>query len=320
MATAQAPSGIADKINLVLEKAAPLLVVLSSAVNTLGPHVIRLWELLLVLWVSLTPYHYLFPSIVGLCMAFFGGHYVLTFAAIEAYRMCGMEETTKHLIALYDDYLKVREVNEKDNLVDDNNDGIADVKQISSKELVTRKLQLLLKSIDPVKVSNSFSGLWMGFLGVVAVLRVQFARTVALGATIGGIFQRPADVYLSPILEKVIPTEYHKWNQVIINYTCKIIGVSIAWSIQRVISAWYTGIRGGQMFAIGFLTYLETRKIIPKFDEGSHLFSIIVGLVAVIGVSWQLKTGFSLPFPFNLFLLPVTIVEYFLTWMVAVEN
>jgi len=248
-----------------------------------------------------------------------GGHYFTLFAAVEAYRLCGFQQTKDCLLELYRNYIKVLEENEKDNLVDDDNDGIPDVEQISSQELFTRKLSLILKSLDPLKVSSALSGIWMGFLGVVAVLRLKFAQTVALGATIGHIFETVADRFVRPILEKTIPETHHKWIPVIINYGCKTIGVSVAWTIQRVISAFYSGIRGAQMFTLGLITYLSRNKII-ELDQGSVWFVVLTGITAWTGFVWQVQSGFVLPFPLNVLLFPLTVLEWFITWMVAVEK
>jgi len=234
--------------------------------------------------------------------------------------MCGFQQTKDALLELYKNYLKVLDAHRKDELVDDDNDGTPDVQQITPQELLTRKLSLILKSMDPVKVTASFNGLWMGFLGVVAVLRLKFAQTIALGATIGHIFESIAERYARPVLELTIPETHHKWIPVIISYGCKCIGVSIAWTIQRVISAFYSSIRGAQMFTHGILTYISRNEYMDvKPDQSSALFVGLTAIIAWTGFAWQLRSGFTLPFPLNVLLFPITILEWFITWFVAVE-
>jgi len=314
---------INSRISEYLQKAAPLIVLLGNYINVAYPYVLNAWNYGLYIWAMLQPYHpeEFGPVIAGLIMAFFGGHYFTLFAAIEAYRMCGFQQTKDALLELYKNYLIVLEANKKDDELDENKDGIADVKQISSQELLTRKLSLILKSLDPVKVSASLNGLWMGFLGVVAVLRLKFAQTIALGATIGHIFETVAERVARPILEKTIPETHHKWIPIIISYGCKCIGVSVAWTIQRVISAFYSSIRGAQMFTHGILTYISRNEFLDvKPDHGSALFVGLTAIIAWTGFAWQLRSGFTLPFPFNVLLFPFTILEWFITWMVAVET
>lgn len=45
--------------------------------------------------------------------------------------------------------MKAMDANRKDNAADADGDGIADVKQIDSAALASRKLQLLMKATDP---------------------------------------------------------------------------------------------------------------------------------------------------------------------------
>jgi len=233
--------------------------------------------------------------------------------------MCGYEQTKECLLQLYQSYLVVLRENEKDNMVDENNDGVADVLQIDKKELFTRKLSLILKSMDPLKVSNALSGLWMGFLGVVAVLRLKFAQALALGATIGNIFITYIEPIATPILLKAIPAPYQKWIPVIISYSCKSIGVSIAWTIQRVISAFYSSIRGAQIVTFGLMSFLSRNGYL-MLDEKSPVNLAIIGIMAWTGFAWQLQSGFSLRFPFNVILFPLNVLEMLITWMVTSEN
>jgi len=322
----------ASQLGTLLQKTAPLFVFLGTAANLLYPYLLKLHALTLALYALLEPYHpeEFMPILFGLVLTFFGGHFFTLFAAIEAYRLCGYEQTKEHLAALYQSYLAVMEANAKDNQVDEDGDGIADVHQISSQELLTRKLSLVAKSVDPNSVSQALSGVWMGFLGVVAVLRTKFAQTVALGATVGQILESyVGERFLRPALEKAIPEGYHKWVPVIVSYSCKLVGVSIAWYIQRVISAFYSSIKGANMAAAGLAVYLARRggaagDIAKKIGDGkesrSMVFLVLTSFVAYIGFSWQLGSNFALPFPLNVVLFPLTLAEYFITWFVAVEK
>ena len=57
----------------------------------------------------------------------------------------------------------------------------ADVNQISTKELVMRKMNLAVTAMDPNKVNGAMQGIYSGWIGVVAVLKVKFAKTIAPG-------------------------------------------------------------------------------------------------------------------------------------------
>jgi hypothetical protein len=81
----------------------------------------------------------------------------------------------------------------QDDAVDADGDGIPDVQQIDSKDLMTRKTLLFLKvaclfspsvrtdrnscqTIDPHRFTAAIAGLQSGLLAVVASLKVQFAK------------------------------------------------------------------------------------------------------------------------------------------------
>jgi hypothetical protein len=53
----------------------------------------------------------------------------------------------------------------KDDAVDDNKDGIPDVEQISGREYTIRKTKLVLKKMNPEKVSRVKYEKWLGFIG-----------------------------------------------------------------------------------------------------------------------------------------------------------
>jgi hypothetical protein len=73
----------------------------------------------------------------------------------------------------------------EDDLIDADGDGIPDVQQIDTSSLVTRKLRLILNHVDPPSLSQAVVGLYQGFVGMLAVLKFKFAKSVALGLAIG---------------------------------------------------------------------------------------------------------------------------------------
>ena len=51
----------------------------------------------------------------------------------------------------------------------------------------------------------ALGGLYTGFMGVVATLRVQFAQTLTLGAVIGGTFSKYAQKVFGPVMDSIVP-------------------------------------------------------------------------------------------------------------------
>jgi len=169
---------------------------------------------------------------------------------------------------------------------------------------------------------EAWSGISMGFMGVVATLRVKFAQAITLGNSLGTIASKTLEPVLTSPLKIMIPKEYHKWVPVIIVYGCKFMGISIAWFIQRVIEAFYCAIRGAEIFAHGIIKYLARMGYVEqeKINENSQFFSTLYGFVAALGFLWQFNNGFSsLPFPLNILFLPITLVEWTLMYIVGVN-
>jgi hypothetical protein len=280
---------------------------------------IQFYDNLLTLWIQLQPYkpELLIPSFIGLIMCFFGGSFMTLIAAVEAYKMVGYESSLKCIRDLNDDFNKFLQASKQDDIKDDDNDGIADVVQISKKELAQRKLLLFLKTVDPKRVTDALAGLNSGFLAVVATLKLQFAKAITLGQAIGTIVERPANIYALPVLHALLPEDYKKWAQPIITYGVKSFAISIAWTIQRIMSAFHSAIRGGHMFSKNVLEYLSKMGYVQIKHEDTYLDEIIGYAVAVIGLWFQLSLGFSLPFPLNILLFPFKFLEWWLIWIVS---
>jgi hypothetical protein len=95
------------------------------------------------------------------------------------------------------------------------------VLQISNAELLSRKSLLFLKVVEPDRVSRALTGILSGCMAVMAALKMKFAKTIALGNAIAVTIERPAEKYLLPHIEKVVPAEYQKWCRPVLVYTIK---------------------------------------------------------------------------------------------------
>ncbi len=123
--------------------------------------------------------------------------------------------------------------------------------------------------------------------------------------------------YIVPKLEALLPAEYKKWAKPVISYTIKSFAISIAWTLQRIISAFHSAIRGGLMFSRNILHYLSEMGYVKIDHEQTYIDEVVGFGVAAVGLLWQLRSGFSLPFPLNVLLFPFTLIEYMLIWMVS---
>ena len=335
-----------------IEKAAP---VIAQAV-TLGekalPYVQGAYARCLKFYKIIEPYHPedLLPMLCGLIMCFFGGVYPMLIAAIEArgsreraarargarpraaspspppsplprppakaFRMTGYETIRSGCSEIYSELVIIYNKSSEDDQKDDDGDGIPDVDQIDAQQLVLRKLALAAKTIDPPQLDSAIVAISSSALAVIATLKVQFARAITLGASIGEILKKPAHRFGSPGLKKLMPEEYHKWAPLLIDYTVKTVAITIAWTIQKVISAFHSAMRGGHLAGACLLNVLNKKGFIKFNDAESSIDEAIGYVLAALGLMFQLRSGFRLPFPLNIVFFPISVCEYMLVWIV----
>jgi len=253
----------------------------------------------------------------GLILCFFGGMYPTTMAALEAWRQAGGKQALVYIRDLYEEFGAVAKASSKDDQIDADGDGVADVTQISGKELVLRKTKIALTVMDPDKFNGALQGLYAGWIGVVAVLKVQFAKTIALGSAIGDFMFKTVEKPLSAIFVHLLPAEYHKWIPVVIGYICKTIAISIAWYIQTILSAFHSAIRGGLMAARGLLRWLSDKSFIKIDPDDSYVDEVLGWSLAALGFYVQFRLGFSPPWYIEIFLWPLYFVESWIVWTIS---
>jgi hypothetical protein len=117
-------------------------------------------------WKLAEPYHPedFFPALLGLAMVFFGGDFPVLIAAVTAFRETGVKDS---MVSAFGDIMKefneVLEKSKKDDLKDDNNDGIPDVEQIPAAEVAKRKLILAAKTVNPDKLAKAVTSVSAGY-------------------------------------------------------------------------------------------------------------------------------------------------------------
>ena len=95
-----------------------------------------------------------------------------------------------------------------------------------------------------------------------------------------------------------------------------------------IIAAFYSGLRGGRMFADAVCQLLidyDLMKLVPfvaqPFNpEESYLDEILGYGLAVCGFSFQFFSGFQLPFPLNIIFFPLTCIEWFLKIQISMTD
>ena len=258
----------------------------------------------------------------GFVFCFFGGLYPVTFAAVQAAEHGGRQKVVDSLTLLSEEALIILEESKKDDKKDDDKDGVEDVKQIDGTQFALRKFNLVITKMDPQKVDNAIASLYTVWLSVVAVLMLQFARTISLALSISDFIKTPVNRFIAPTIELATPTQYKRWVPVILGWIVKAIAMSIAWYIQTVISAVTSALTGGQMMAHAVYDFCLYRKwtlggMIPLNMENSFLDEGLMYLFATLGVYVQFKMHFDMPFPLNFLLWPLELFEYYLRWTIT---
>jgi hypothetical protein len=307
-----------QSIQPLIAQATPALIVAWDLVEKALPLAALCWAKAAAAYELLKPYNPedLAPVFVGLIMVFFGGSFPTLIATVVAVR-----ETSAHLTitkAFTDIYLESKAVlkeSAKDNLRDENNDGIPDVQQIPVSSVLQRKMLLVVKTADPEKVTLALTALSAGALAVVASLKLTFARTLALGSSLGSTLNKPASRYFTPIMKGAFSEEYHKWIAPIIAYSCKMVAMSVAFWVQRVITAVHSAVQGGQLFTAGACRYLHKNRVISFDPDTSNLDEQAGYAVAVVGLYFQLT--YTVPFLFSFLLLPFTILEWLIRLVIS---
>mmetsp|Transcript_12145 Transcript_12145/g.16773 ORF Transcript_12145/g.16773 Transcript_12145/m.16773 type:complete len:224 (+) Transcript_12145:117-788(+) len=216
----------------------------------------------------------------------------------------------------------VIEESKKDDKVDADGNGVADVKEMDSKALLLRKANLVMTKMNPQKVDEAMAAISKVWLSVISVLTVQFARTIALSISISDSLKKTFNRFCTPTIQKAVPKEYQKWVPVVVGWICKSIGMSLAWYIQTVISAVTSALEGGKIAAFAILKFFKDKGmnpagIIPEDLDDTYVDEAIAYLFAALGVFFQFKLGFDVPFPFNLLLFPFEIAEYYIRWSIT---
>ncbi|CAD7941298.1 unnamed protein product [Amoebophrya sp. A120] len=311
-AAAHPPSYVYD----VLEQALPYWNQALEVFAYIIPKIVFVWTKSTELYAAL-PVE-IAMCLYGLALCFFGGTYVVAISAIEAFKMSGGDKISACWKDICEEYAVLRDRNQEDDVEDLDNDGIADVLQISQRELMQRKIKLVVSSIDPDKVSGAVGGLYQGFLSVLMTVKFQFAQSVALAVSMAEKARKPCAVVLTPLLATALPPDSEDWIVAFIDYLTKTVALLFAWTLQKMVCAVQSAIAGGHIFAQNLLYFLSKKLGVENIDLDETMVDEYIGwAIAACGIYFQLIHGFSLSFPFSLILFPLNIVEFALEWVVT---
>jgi len=226
------------------------------------------------------------------------------------------------IVDMAEEAMIIIEESKKDDDKDDDKDGIKDVNQISSKEYIMRKSNLVITKMNPQKVDKALGTIYKVWLSVIAVLTIQFARTISMAISISEYIKAPLNRYIAPIVQAATPDEYDKWVPILFGWFVKGVAISIAWYIQSVISAVTSSLIGALMISRAIITLSRQKqaalqKVIPEDLADTQIDEWLSYGLAALGVYVQFKMNFDVPFPFNIPLFPFEFADYYIRWSVT---
>lgn len=109
--------------------------------------------------------------------------------------------------------------------------------------------------------------------------------------------------------------------QVLNRYGFRYVGVCMGWMMVRLVTALYAAMRGSVLLTRAVQSYLVrhgyVRRQAVEVEQGSARMIALCGALAATGVYWQLSGSFTVGFPLNVILVPVTVAEGVVTFVVA---
>ena len=264
----------------------------------------------------------------GAALCYFGGTFVTTIAAAEAFRTMGYEKAAADVKALWAEIKPVLDKNAEDDLVDDDGDGISDVDQITPPELLQRKAFLVVTTIKhPERIQSAVGSIYAGLLAVLATLKLEFAATTAMAIGVADMVKKPLVRVGKPKIEELmdladtatemagktpvgIREKAGHWIEPGIDAATRIVAIAAAWYLQQIISAFYSALRGGKMFADTFNIGGQRKDrivICPgmvgvDYDPDDSILDDVIGWILAARLHVPIQPGFALPFPFSIIL------------------
>jgi hypothetical protein len=267
---------------------------------------------------------------VGLCFA--GGTFFATLAALEAAKQFGGQALLDELAEVYAQAQVAGEASLKDDEVDDDGDGVADVKQIDQGALINRKARVCMASVeDPERLMNAIQFLMSAWMSIIATLKFQFAQYVAIALGLADMISLPITRVFGKYIAMCMGNDLKHWVPTMIAVTVKIIAVSLVTFLVSVREGFYSALKGGSMFAEGLINELGKRGVMEKiptwvpealvsrpYDANQSYIDECIGWpLAAGGFVYQFMNGFVLAmFPFGIILFPLTAFEWILRFSI----
>jgi len=239
--------------------------------------------------------------VAGIMLCFFGGVWCFLLSAYEAAKNFGGAALLEELQIIWEEAQNASAANDADNVRDDDANGIADVQEMNTNQLINHKAKVVMAAVkDPDRLTKALQFLFTVQISVIATLKFQFAQAVAIALGVADLIHLPLVRLLGPLLAMAMGKDIQHWIPAIIGTIVKIIAVIIAAKVQKTVCAFYAGLKGANMFAIGLISILGEHGIMDKcpdwlapkpFDANLSWLDELIGYpLGIVGFVWQFKS------------------------------
>ena len=229
--------------------------------------------------------------VFGAALCVFGGDYVAALSAIEAFRQFGGRAMLDEVRLLWPDEPAMRAVRE------------------------------------PKRLGRALALLWSAYLAVLAALRLDLARVVALALGLAELVKFPLLRLMAPVLVAA-PGELRHWSEPFLDGALALGCVAAGLYLRNVLAAVYASLRGGQLVAEAAFSLLHARGWLraavgksgdasydPNASNADELLGYALGAGGLVA-----QLGYSLELPFGadaVLLLPLVALEWLLGTQVS---
>ena len=183
-------SGVNPQCGACLNAAKPVLILPTRLIMCCVPYYQWAYHYAYLVFLALPTN--VIQALFGIALCFFGGTYVASIAAIEAFRQMGFAKVMQDIAIVRAEYEAIAAANAAADAAGDAHDGI---------DPTQRKLMLSMNAIsEPQRLQSAIGSLWASYIAVLATLKLEFARTTAFALGIVEIIKFPAVRLLSPLL------------------------------------------------------------------------------------------------------------------------
>eukprot|EP00485_Elphidium_margaritaceum_P017011 CAMPEP_0202730050 /NCGR_PEP_ID=MMETSP1385-20130828/186444_1 /ASSEMBLY_ACC=CAM_ASM_000861 /TAXON_ID=933848 /ORGANISM="Elphidium margaritaceum" /LENGTH=358 /DNA_ID=CAMNT_0049396323 /DNA_START=31 /DNA_END=1107 /DNA_ORIENTATION=- len=345
-ANKQSDASAADKLTVLFAKLQPVISFLVDAYVKLSPYLEIARTYIAKGWQHIEPYYRRYwkteyiEIFIGFVLLFFGGTFAMTIACYMAVQLSGLDTMKQAWATLKRNYRDGVEAFQNDpnarKFFDQDGDGQVSAKEFGSvtqrlftgsaadKQAVLMHLRCVFVAVDPNQVMNGIGGIWTTAVAVIATLRSQFAKDIALGVSIGEMVSRQIGKYVKPVLAKRFDDDMKKWADFLVDAFCRFFGISLALILVRVVSAFHSAVKGGQIIARFVFQFLDNKQLsVPTAGteysiESTTVYMVVQYGLAAMGFYWQIQSGFVLnSIVLRLLVLPFSICELILTYLAA---